>query len=230
MFSAETPTAEPAAAGSVSREAARSAQQPLEHRRFAALAFKLLHRAEGAPIHVAVTSSQTGEGVSTVAASLAESAAAHCGSPVLLIDAHLAGPTQHRRFGLSRTIGLADILHGAAAPDCIQRTDRDGLHVLAAGTESRACETSVSPAAFRRLLDGLNERYGMILIDAPPVGDSVELCSQTHGAILVVEAESVRRQVVLNARDDLQDGGANLLGVVLNKRKQHVPEWLYRRL
>jgi Mrp family chromosome partitioning ATPase len=28
----------------------------------------------------------------------------------------------------------------------------------------------------------------------------------------------------------LFQAGANVLGVILNKRRNHVPEWLYRRL
>jgi Mrp family chromosome partitioning ATPase len=36
--------------------------------------------------------------------------------------------------------------------------------------------------------------------------------------------------VAIRAKQEIEDAGARILGVVLNKRKYHIPEWLYKRL
>jgi Mrp family chromosome partitioning ATPase len=48
--------------------------------------------------------------------------------------------------------------------------------------------------------------------------------------VLVVEAESSRTPVVADLRDMIMARGANLAGIVLNKRRFYIPEKIYRRL
>ena len=50
------------------------------------------------------------------------------------------------------------------------------------------------------------------------------------GVVLVIEAEQTRFESAQRATRSLQQAQANLLGVILNKRPQHIPEWLYERL
>ena len=73
----------------------------------------------------------------------------------------------------------------------------------------------------------------LVILDAPPVLASpvcLGLAPTVDGVILLVEAERTRQAVAEAARDALQACGANLLGVVLNKRRFAVPAALYRRL
>ena len=67
---------------------------------------------QGAPKTIAVTSSQPGEGKSTTALALAINFA-QLGMKVLLIDADLRNPSQHRNLKRSNEIGLANYLAGA---------------------------------------------------------------------------------------------------------------------
>ena len=50
------------------------------------------------------------------------------------------------------------------------------------------------------------------------------------GVLLVLEAERMRVQVVERAKQLFAQSRVNLLGAVLNKRRMHIPGWLYRRL
>jgi Mrp family chromosome partitioning ATPase len=50
------------------------------------------------------------------------------------------------------------------------------------------------------------------------------------GVILVLESGKTRRQVALNVKKQLEDAKGKLLGVVLNKRRHYIPDWIYRRL
>jgi len=82
-------------------------------------------------------------------------------------------------------------------------------------------------------LGQLRNDFDLIVIDCPPAGelDETLLVSQVaDGFLLVLEAERIRKQVAQRVKQRLEQGNAKLLGVVLNKRKNHIPEWLYRRL
>jgi Mrp family chromosome partitioning ATPase len=50
------------------------------------------------------------------------------------------------------------------------------------------------------------------------------------GVLLVLEAGKTRRHVAIRAKKELEEAGGKLLGVVLNKRRYHIPERVYKRL
>ena len=62
------------------------------------------------------------------------------------------------------------------------------------------------------------------------LGFLVRLASLVDGVLLVVEAERVRWEVARRPIEQLTRANVHLLGAVLNKRRQHVPNWLYRTL
>ena len=71
----------------------------------------------------------------------------------------------------------------------------------------------------REFLDLAKSRFGRIIIDAPPlmsVTDAAILSTQADGVLLVVKAESVPRKAAMDARDQLLEVNATLLGVVFN--------------
>jgi Mrp family chromosome partitioning ATPase len=48
------------------------------------------------------------------------------------------------------------------------------------------------------------------------------------GIVLVVEAERTRTPLVRATQKTIKGHGGTVLGVVLNKRRSHVPKFLYR--
>lgn len=180
-----------------------------------------------------VTSCRGGEGVSTIAAQLAATAAASA-QPVLLVDANLARPSVHATFALPPAPGLAEALLERARPgDLAQRTAVPGLSILAAGAAAgrlaRACEA----ASLADVVDSLREGFGLVVFDLPALGAAsfaARLAGLLDGVVLVVEAERTRREVVLREKETLARVNARLLGAILNRRRQHIPAWLYRML
>jgi Mrp family chromosome partitioning ATPase len=70
-------------------------------------------------------------------------------------------------------------------------------------------------------------------MDAAPVGTYPEcavLCDKVDSVILVVKHGSTRREVVVRTREIITRAGGKILGVVLNRRRFPIPEFLYRRL
>jgi len=47
---------------------------------------------------------------------------------------------------------------------------------------------------------------------------------------LVVQAGETRRELVLDAQEQMIHAKVNLLGVVLNRRKYYIPDFLYKNL
>ena len=50
------------------------------------------------------------------------------------------------------------------------------------------------------------------------------------GVVLVLEAEKTRWQVADKARESIENHGGKVLGVVLNKRRYYIPDFIYSRI
>jgi len=75
--------------------------------------------------------------------------------------------------------------------------------------------------------------YKMIILDLPSISEgaaAVKSAGLANGVILIIESEKVRREVVMRAKERLEKAGAQIIGVVLNKRKYYIPRWLYKKL
>jgi capsular exopolysaccharide synthesis family protein len=201
----------------------------------------LLHRLRwpgetsvNAPRTLGITSCRHGEGVSTIAASLATSAAAWGDYRILLADANIAKPSAHECFGVPLYPGWANIQReGDDLTNIIQSTSIFNLSVLAAGIRDEqntsANITLGSPGLVKELVAG----FDLAVFDLPPIdssNDAARLAALLDGVVLVVEAELSHRDEVRRACEQLTRFGARPLGVVLNKFRQSVPEWLARAL
>ena len=72
-----------------------------------------------------------------------------------------------------------------------------------------------------------------MIIDGPPVTaypDSASIAAACGGALLVTRAESTRFEVVEETKRILEETGVDLLGAVLNRRRYHIPGFIYRWL
>jgi polysaccharide biosynthesis transport protein len=169
---------------------------------------------------ILVTSPMPGEGKSTVAGNLAM-AIAQAGQRVLLIDADLRRPTQHKVFGLDRQAkGLSAVLAGRmSVEEAIQHTPLESLHVLASGPDVPNPAEILNSESFSRLLEQMATAYDRVIIDSPPVTavtDPLILAAQTDITILVLQAEVSTRRVSMQAREALASVDARVLGVAVN--------------
>jgi capsular exopolysaccharide synthesis family protein len=178
-----------------------------------------------------LTSCTPGEGVTTIAVNLAIQAA-HAGLNVLLIDANLQRPAIERFFCIDARRGFADAVLGhAPLGDCIQRSEIDNLAVLPAGAQARS-SAILDPLAVAEMFQAVNRDFDLAVFDLSSINpfSSCVLESKLDGLLLVLEAERVRRDEAEPVKKHLTQSGVNLLGAVFNKRKAHIPRWLYRRI
>jgi succinoglycan biosynthesis transport protein ExoP len=166
-----------------------------------------------------ITSPTAGDGKSTVVSNLAI-AMAQANRRVLVVDADLRAPVQHRLFGLPDRVGLAGVLDGSdALDDAIQRTNVEGLDVLPAGPIPSNPAEMINHPAFSDYLNELADRYDLVLVDSPPVTavtDARILAALVDASILVVRLGTSTRRHTEAARDALRGVGARLVGVVVN--------------
>ncbi len=171
-----------------------------------------------------LTSCRLGEGVSTVAAHLATSAAARQEGKVVLVDANLRRPAVTRIFGVPDSPGLVECVIGdEPVEEALQPTMMENLHVLAAG------KLHGSPARVydaESLLDVVADLAGnsvLTIFDLPPVRQvscANRLSAALDGIVLVVEAESVPWETALRVKEILNRAGAKIVGAILNKRRE----------
>ena len=82
----------------------------------------------------------------------------------------------------------------------------------------------------RKLLYVLSEKFTHIVIDSPPAisfTDASILSTMVDGVMLVVHGGRSSRAVVRRAKQQLQDVGAHIFGIVLNNVKLEGMDYYY---
>lgn len=198
---------------------------------------QLLQSSDGStekPRVFAVVSCHRGEGVSTVATNLSTWLAQRGNGDVLLVDANTAHPSVHRIFKRKLSPGLVDVLeNGQGNGDAILNSPVQNLHILSAGSVKVNLLQIFDSDRFSKRLSSIKEHYRFVVFDLPAVSQTSivpRLASLCDGVIIVVEAERLRWEVVQRMKERLVKAEADVLGVVLNKRRFPIPAWLYRML
>ncbi len=175
---------------------------------------------------IQVTSPEPGDGKSTLASNLAI-AMAQAGQKILILDADLRKPMQHKIFEIDNTTGLSSVLAGAATLDeAIRPGPVKGLDVLPSGPDVPNPSEILNSDSFAKMLKSLSEYYDRVIIDSPPVtpiADGQILAAICDVVLLVLRAEKSSRRISQHARDGLLSVGARILGVIVNDvpQKRH---------
>jgi Mrp family chromosome partitioning ATPase len=149
------------------------------------------------------------------------------GRSVVLIDANASLPRLHRIFELPPSPGVGQVLAGEVELlEVIQRVGRGTLAVLPRGTVADAQPT---PESWEKVLSHAAD-VGLVLVDAGGAAEPAALAAANaaDAVVLVVEAGASRGDAVAAAVERVEQHGATLLGVVLNKWRSPIPE-VFRR-
>lgn len=181
---------------------------------------------------VLITSSLAGEGKSTFAAYLASSISLLKHHPVLLIDADLRRPQQHRLFKVENQKGLANLIenHGNAVQSHLIPTEYRRLFLLPSGHTQLSPLELFSGPAFPALLKQLKDYFNYIVIDAPPtvpVNDALMLCKHVNAMLYVLMAGDTEREVFKRGLGLVRSSGAPAPGIIINNFKDVLP-YYYR--
>lgn len=170
---------------------------------------------------ITVTSVQPGEGKSTTSTNLAISFATS-GYRTLLIDADIRNSVMTGTFKAEEAYhGLTSYLSGHVDMyQVIHDTSVQNLNIIPAGQVTPNPTTLLQNARFEKLLEYVRERFDYVIIDTPPIGlvvDAAIVAQKTDGSILVTESGAISRRFVKKAVEQMEQSGAQFLGVILNK-------------
>jgi exopolysaccharide transport family protein len=171
------------------------------------------------PRVVQLTSAVPGEGKTTIALSLAASAAT-AKLKVLLIDADLRHPTATRICGMQKELGLVDLLLGDIRIDeAVKPYEKGGFSVVAAGSKTQNPTDLLGSERMKSLIAQFKDTYDLIFIDTPPAGPVVDPIVVSHLSdkiVLVVRWGATARELVRPCVE-LLSGHRKIAGVAFNR-------------
>jgi hypothetical protein len=153
-----------------------------------------------------------------VCARTAEILAGLVKDPICLMDANLRSPTLHLRYQLGGIVGTS-LAREEARSQTPEYNHDPNLWVLPAATLKNDTPGLV-PDLVREQFTRLRERFGFLLICAPPLGTEPEgllLGQMADGIILTVLANSTRKATAHKVRRSLDLYNIRVLGAVVNQ-------------
>ena len=166
---------------------------------------------------IAVTSSISEEGSTTVAINLA--LALSNSNRTLLIDTNYENNQLGKLLNVDSKKGLTDIiLNKAKAEEVIVKKEKN-LDIITTGDIDINTIALLDSKGFDVLLEDLSNKYDYIVIDTPALQASSEtkiLLRKVDGNILVVKAESTKKDIVKASLKIIESFGANLIGITFN--------------
>jgi Mrp family chromosome partitioning ATPase len=175
-----------------------------------------------------------GSGCSQICAQTADILAGNVSGSVCLVEANLRTPSLPAFFGTTNHYGLTDaLLAEDSIRDYATQVSTENLWLLSSGSMPSGSGVVLNSERMRSRLAELRREFEFVLIDAPPLGeysDAVGLGQLADGLVLVLEANSTRREAALRIAENLNAAHVQILGAVLNKRTFPIPGSLYSRL
>ncbi len=168
------------------------------------------------------TSAVPGEGKSTIVANLAI-AIGRAGQNVIIVDADMRLPTQHKIFNLPNTQGLSTLLtHQARLMDVIKKNRNPNTWILTSGPVVPNAMELLGSAQMKVVLEQLTQNFDYVLIDSPaslPVGDAMALATIVDGIILITRQFYCKEDDLRETHKQLSDLNTRIIGVVVNDVK-----------
>lgn len=175
-----------------------------------------------------------GAGTSTLVREFAKVAAVKLRKSVLLLDADHHAPTQTKEFQIEQSQGWDTVLERRERIETVLNPIGDSrLTVSQLLMKETAQPLLFESTQFKSMLNRLRETFDLILIDAPPATDYADgymIGSRVDGIVLVASAEKTRWQSMDGVARRAQLMGGNVLGMILNNQRYHIPQAIYDRI
>ena len=168
---------------------------------------------------ISVTSANAAEGKSTTTANLAISFS-QTESKVLLIDADLRKPTQHKLFEVNNKTGLSTVLGKMnTVENSIIKGVRENLDLMPAGPIPPNPSELLASQQFENMINELAQQYDYVIIDTPPVNvvsDVLVMSKAITGVLFVTMHGETTYDSIESGLQKLEMAEVNVLGFILN--------------
>ena len=173
------------------------------------------------------------QGTSTIVLELARVASLKYTKSVLLLDADLRKLDQEP-FNITLEHSLEETIRAGDPVDkALYQIANSSLFLSRLFKGSGSIRQFLDPSGIDDLLEKLRTRFDFIFIDSPPENVfSIGLATSTsvNGVILVLDAEKTCLDEAKNITDKITKNGGKVLGVVVNKQRNHIPEFISKRI
>jgi len=175
-----------------------------------------------------------GEGTSTIVGELARVAALKYSKSVLLLDADLRKLDQQPFFNITLEHSLEETIRAGDPIDkALYQIENSSLFLSQLFKDSGSVRQFIDPSGLDDLLENLRKRFDFVFIDSAP--DSVfsiglATSNSLNGVVLVLDAEKTCLDMAKNLTDKISKNGGKILGVVVNKERDYIPEFINKRI
>jgi Mrp family chromosome partitioning ATPase len=112
------------------------------------------------------------------------------------------------------------LVGGERAVDLLEQAPNPHLRLLLGSDDRAAPSARIDYDRIRGLLEQLRLRSDDVLVDTPPVSavaDASAVAAVSDQVILVIDLKRIRRKELLAAKEQLTNGRAKIMGIVLNR-------------
>jgi protein-tyrosine kinase len=211
-----------------------SSYKELVPKRIRFMKTKLLHRYRSDSIKtIMLTGTSHKCGTTTTAVSLGTLLAKEAGYRVLLVDTNIRNPGLHSVFNTEPYGGICEFIGQDRSKTFeFKRVGPAELYFLPCGIVTAESRRNFDSSRFESFLKYAREKFDFVIMDTAPIGnysDPQAICPKVDGVIMVITSGKTRRQVAQRVKKEIEDADGRILGVVINKRKYYIPDWIYKR-
>jgi Mrp family chromosome partitioning ATPase len=182
---------------------------------------------------VTFCSVQPGVAEGKICAHTAITLAARVNRSVCVVDSNLLSPSLHKFFGVSNLSGFSEAaMSDSTLSSHARQIGGSNLTLITAGGAMPDSQVAQSESTAFRLRE-LRSHFDYVLINGPTVpdrGQATFLGRLSDGIVLILEANSTRRDTAMQVRIEMEQANVPVLGAVLNNRTFPIPDALYSRL
>lgn len=200
---------------------------------------KLVHRlflrpGTESPRQVIFTGTELGNGCTWICAHAGEILASQVNKSVCVVDCNLRSPSLHREFKVENDFGLSNsLLEDGPVRQFARQLSRKNLWLVSCGSPDENAQDLLTSDRMRMRMSELRAEFDYVLMDVAPLNvcnHGTVLGGLSDGVVLVLKANSSRRDSTYEITQQLQASNVHMLGAVLNQRTFPIPERIYNLL
>jgi Mrp family chromosome partitioning ATPase len=152
---------------------------------------------------------------------------------VCLVEGNLRSPSLAGTLGVNGDGGLVDSLQHDGCIREFTKQVADRLWLLPSGDSVSDSLTLLNSNRTKERFGELRREFDYLVTNAPPLNafaDGMALGQLMDGVVLVLEANTTRREAALRVTESLRTTKIPILGAVLNNRTFPIPQAVYKRL
>jgi len=204
------------------------------HQEMALLYQQIDSRLNGSPKKVIqFIAAREGEGTSTIVQEFARTSATILGKSVFLFDADVGNALPFPTGGAGENGDGQDFPDPEPVEGNVPRDEPASTAVCLIPQTACGIRKYFYSPQIDSFWENLRKRFDLVLIDSPPFQsspDGIAIARRVDGVVIVLEAEKTRWPVAERLKEQILLNGGNILGLVFNKRRYYIPEYVYKRI